>query len=434
MKKSFYVSLALLALGSGVQAQQFTEVSRMEVAPSIMGGRYFSGGKPLFMTTDEGASGNGFTATLYDTDLSEVKRIDFNLPVQTYYTTVKARIRNLERNDYYTHLEEWDGDFYEEFPEREDRIAYFKQNYGLSPENIYTDDNGIMWFVSDFYQTIYYDETTGHFTSVDDRTRPESGWYLTLDNRVFQFDYRYEWMYTGDWKEEQRVNEYTYPTVPMGYYVSTIVDGNVVGRNSYLTQTLFNDDDKFEYLYETWDSAPADTVEYDRDDDGEIDSIVVNNNFVYTGIELRQEDGTALFRHEYAEQQETNSYRVEVYDIGDKVYLSIGEYGSGYVFYSIDKSTSSVSKVKSLPGMLRAYPNPARSGEVLTIDLPEAGAADARRDVRVTSMDGRTMMRQQVGCGERQVQIPLRRMPAGVYNFTLTENGRVVENSRIVVK
>ena len=91
MKKSFYVSLALLALGSGVQAQQFTEVSRMEVAPSIMGGRYFSGGKPLFMTTDEGASGNGFTATLYDTDLSEVKRIDLNLPVQTYYTTVKAR-------------------------------------------------------------------------------------------------------------------------------------------------------------------------------------------------------------------------------------------------------------------------------------------------------------------------------------------------------
>ena len=161
---------------------------------------------------------------------------------------------------------------------------------------------------------------------------------------------------------------------------------------------------------------------------------MVNNKFVYTGIELRQEDGTVLFRHDYSEDPEYGTSDCFMIDLGEKVYLVLGTGNFESVFYSIDKSTSSVSKVKSLPGMLRAYPNPARSGEVLTMDLPEAGAADARRDVRVTSMDGRTMMRQQVGRGERQVQIPLRRMPAGVYNFTLTENGRVVENSRIVVK
>lgn len=432
MKKSFYVSLALLALGSGVQAQQFTEVSRMEVSPSIMGGRYLSDGKPLFMTTD---GGNGFTATLYDTDFSEVKRIDINLPVQTYYTTVKARPEvRLKDDDRTRENELYMPDYVGEIIlDREGLISWLENYSGVPDRDIFTTEDGIMWFVSS-YDEYYFDEAAG--TYVGDKSYPIDGYYLTPDNKVFDFYYAYEWRYVGDWKEEQRVNEYTYPTSPIDCYVSTIVDGNVVvvGRLFYLTQTLFNDDDKFEYLYQTWDSAPADTVEYDRDDDGEIDSIVVNNNFVDTGIELRQEDGTVLFRHEYAKQQETVYYSVEVYDIGDKVYLSIEETVSGCVFYSIDKSTSSVSKVKSLPGMLRAYPNPARSGEVLTMDLPEAGAADARRDVRVTSMDGRTMMRQQVGRGERQVQIPLRRMPAGVYNFTLTENGRVVENSRIVVK
>lgn len=434
MKKSFYVSLALLALGSGVQAQQFTEVSRMEVAPSIMGGRYFSGGKPLFMTTDEGASGNGFTATLYDTDLSEVKRIDLNLPVQTYYTTVKARPEvRLKDDDQTRENELYMPDYVgETILDREGLISWLEGYSGVPDRDIFTTEDGIMWYVS-YYDEYYFDEAAG--TYVGDKSYPIDGYYLTPDNKVFAFHYAYEWRCVGDWKEEQRVYERTDPTFPMACYVYYIMDDNVVDQfNNELTQTLFNDDDKFEYLYETWESAPADTIEYDRDNDGEIDSIVVNNKFVYTGIELRQEDGTVLFRHDYSEDPEYGTSDCFMIDLGEKVYLVLGTGNFESVFYSIDKSTSSVSKVKSLPGMLRAYPNPARSGEVLTMDLPEAGAADARRDVRVTSMDGRTMMRQQVGRGERQVQIPLRRMPAGVYNFTLTENGRVVENSRIVVK
>lgn len=429
MKKSFYVSLALLALGSGVQAQQFTEVSRMEVFPSIMGGRYLSDGKPLFMTTDEG---NGFTATLYDTDLSEVKRIDINLPVQTYYTTVKARPEvRLKDDDRTRENELYMPDYVgETILDREGLISWLENYSGVPDRDIFTTEDGIMWFVRDYDE--YYFDAAG--TYVGNKSYPTGGYYLTTDNKVFDFHYEYEWRYVGDWKEERRVNEHTRLTSPSYYRVYSVVGGNLLEKSELLTQTLFNDDDKFEYLYDTWDCVSVDSVAYDRDYDGERDSIVVYNRIVYTGIELRQEDGTVLFRHEYAKQQETINYVIGVYDFGDKIYLSIAEDGSGYVFYSIEKSTSSVSKVKSLPGMLRAYPNPARSGEVLTMDLPEAGAADARRDVRVTSMDGRTMMRQQVGRGERQVQIPLRRMPAGVYNFTLTENGRVVENSRIVVR
>lgn len=52
----------------------------------------------------------------------------------------------------------------------------------------------------------------------------------------------------------------------------------------------------------------------------------------------------------------------------------------------------------------------------------------------MTSVDGRTVTRMSVEAGVRTVQIPIQRIPSGVYNFTLTEKGRVVENSRIIVR
>ena len=165
MKKSFYVSLALLALGSGVQAQQFTEVSRMEVHPSIMGGRYFSGGKPLFMTTDEG---NGFTATLYDTDLSEVKRIDLNLPVQTYYTTVKARPEvRLKDDDRTRENELYMPDYVgETILDREGLISWLENYSRVQDRDIFTTEDGIMWFVNS-YDEYYFDEAAGTYVGIN---------------------------------------------------------------------------------------------------------------------------------------------------------------------------------------------------------------------------------------------------------------------------
>ena len=131
----------------------------------------------------------------------------------------------------------------------------------------------------------------------------------------------------------------------------------------------------------------------------------------------------------------------KLYCIGERKYLVIyatyieGEqrYSYTYTVYSIDAEADKITELKTSRGV-RAYPNPVGRGEMVTVELPTAEEEAGQRTVCVTSMDGRVLLKESVAAGERTVQVPVQGMPSGVYNFTLTEDGRVVENSRIIVK
>ena len=110
--------------------------------------------------------------------------------------------------------------------------------------------------------------------------------------------------YTGDW-ETTRENEFEDDGVEnlASLVVCTDVGQGIaemIGEEQrlFLTQTLFNDDDKFEYLYETQKEAETSRKESDRDGDGTIDEIKINYGLIPSALELRQDDGTVLFRHE----------------------------------------------------------------------------------------------------------------------------------------
>lgn len=108
-------------------------------------------------------------------------------------------------------------------------------------------------------------------------------------------------------------------------------------------------------------------------------------------------------------------------------------YSYTYTVYSIDAEADKITELKTSRGV-RAYPNPVGRGEMVTVELPTAEGETGQRAVCVTSMDGRVLLKESVAADERTVQVPVQGMPSGVYNFTLTEDGRVVENSRIIVK
>ena len=63
-----------------------------------------------------------------------------------------------------------------------------------------------------------------------------------------------------------------------------------------MTQTLFNEDDKFEYLFETIEVKETSKYERDRDGDGVTDEVTRSYSAVESGLEIRQDDGTVLFR------------------------------------------------------------------------------------------------------------------------------------------
>ena len=159
-------------------------------------------------------------------------------------------------------------------------------------------------------------------------------------------------------------------------------------------------------------------------------------------MEIRQDDGTVLFRHDYADLNNVMGTEAMLYRVGGKTYLVIEENGymdgseerfRSYTIYLIDSKANTIKELKR-SSCVRAYPNPARKGEVVTMEIPIAEDKASQREVCVTSVDGRTVTRMSVEAGVRTVQIPIQRIPSGVYNFTLTEKGRVVENSRIIVR
>lgn len=252
--------------------------------------------------------------------------------------------------------------------------------------------------------------------------------------------------YTGDW-ETTRENENEgrgYNCKPLG--LCTEVEFGIAEafdeQRLFLTQTLFNEDDKFEYLYETMEVKETAQYESDRDGNGMVDEVTTSYMPVETGLEVRQDDGTVLFRHDYADMNNVMGTGVMLYRVGGKAYLVIQERGymdgleelyNSYTIYSIDSKASKITELKR-SSSVRAYPNPARKGEMVTMELPDAGGGESQREVRVSSMEGRMLWQQRVGAGERTVQVPLGGMPVGVYHFTVVEEGKPVATERIVVR
>lgn len=111
------------------------------------------------------------------------------------------------------------------------------------------------------------------------------------------------------------------------YMVPTDYDnGSYVDRSLYATQTLFNTDEKFEFVVAV------------KNNDGEI-----------TGIKIMSEDNTILQTIMFEEDYRWLELRL--IKINNKKYLNLGNY-----FYRIDAETSSVKPVSALPvSVVRNY-------------------------------------------------------------------------------
>lgn len=198
----------------------------------------------------------------------------------------------------------------------------------------------------------------------------------------------------------------------------------------YVTQTFFNDDDKWEYLLYDIVNTESKTVDNWGDE------------HIYTGshtngVKLVQDDGTILanipvllhpvlgYRDFYISALKSNKM--------PGIYYFIVEIGYTYTIYSWDCTSTSVQEVKSI-GSITAWPNPVGRSETLNMGLPKANDASAMRNIAVTSMAGKVVYQQAVQAEDTQVKISLKGLTQGVYNFTLYEGGKVITTNKIVVK
>lgn len=233
----------------------------------------------------------------------------------------------------------------------------------------------------------------------------------------------------GDW-EDVEVKDETYGRNPFINAVDYNENIEYEACNWFVTQNLFNKDDKYEYFQKVYrlntERADTNNVDFNYPQNGERFPIkrILTYPTEEVATELLNEDGTVL--------QTISGSVNNIVLIGDKCYMVAYDYNEDKsTFYEVERKTNSIREAKSMP--LRLSPSLARRTDDITVETAPA-AASVRREVVVTAADGRLMARQPIPAGETTVRVSAARMTAGVYTFTVVSEGRKLESGRIIVR
>ncbi len=172
------------------------------------------------------------------------------------------------------------------------------------------------------------------------------------------------------------------------------------------TQTLFNDDEKYEYVVRSNNSY------YVINSDNEIVCTldIGSHNSYYGELPLYRWGGKYYFSH------------YDDYDAGK----------STTSFYLYDRNAQSVKKVESAP-MMTMMRQIAKKNEAVEIVIAEEAVKDGGQII-VTDMGGRNVYSRDIKIGESKVQMPVRRLSSGVYNVSFVTKGKRIESSKLIVR
>ncbi|MGN0214848.1 MAG: T9SS type A sorting domain-containing protein [Muribaculaceae bacterium] len=268
-------------------------------------------------------------------------------------------------------------------------------------------------------------QETAHFDIKSDKLM----WYSIHRERQQDADGNY----TGEWVETKENSYDDFRRI--AYYDVSSNSGDYFSL--YFSQTLFNNDEKYEYIAPVY--GEFETAEYsyerDRDGDGEIDLTHEEYYAKRIGFDVVNQDGNVLcsIRPTIPEGYELDEYPYLLI-IGGKRYLVTGTWGYGYrvfeyTFYLIDPTNTSLQQVGQ-PLQASVFPTMPRHNDVINVELE---GNDKPGEIVVTNTKGQTVYKQKVAAGERRVQINSRRLSNGL-NIITVNNGDEKQNFKVIVK
>lgn len=240
--------------------------------------------------------------------------------------------------------------------------------------------------------------------------------------------------FTGEWIEEKYDGYLKFEWDPDCYDSSNIMS---TGMSISFSQTLFNNDEKYEYILPAFSGFEiTGHEEYDRDSDGEIDMIREDYSASYAGYDVINEDGNVVCS---IRPNLSNGFKIEygpyIQVLGGKKYLVVyannRDYSTWeYIYYLIDSNSSSIQQVAA-PIHTSVFPTMPRQNEVINVELD--GNNDEQCEIIVTNAKGQTVYKQHVAAGEHHVQIDSRRLSNGL-NIVNVNNGKSQQNFKVIVK
>lgn len=123
-----------------------------------------------------------------------------------------------------------------------------------------------------------------------------------------------------------------------------------------------------------------------------------------------------------------------VITIGNTTYLAFDGYSndqSSTIFYKIDRSTSSIQKVKTAPSTMKLSPTVVNSGSTINVNFGDGN--DKGSDLVVVSASGAAVQSYHVPAGQSSTQIQAN-TSAGMYCISRLQKNKAAETKKIIVK
>ena len=273
-------------------------------------------------------------------------------------------------------------------------------------------------------------------------------YYECKDNVIYRVHAEYyatytDWTPAGERKEEKSCEL----NVLSIYYQN--FDTQAESNRFTLAQTLFNSDDKFEYIIPKLVLTDISDYVVSMPSNGR--EIVLSrselisdyDNPTMKGLQVVSSDGTVLHDIDfmdgfYRDYDEYNVYDNEIYGItiGGKDYLVIDGYMESndedeedrecVLFYRINRQTNSLQEVKNVPVKMRA------KQQASTINVQLSNTTEPSELILTNSL-GQIIGKKNVPAGENVATFKTS-MPKGMYNVTRVQNGKQIENGKILMK
>lgn len=257
--------------------------------------------------------------------------------------------------------------------------------------------------------------------------------YYTLEGRtlyIHEVTFDVEITPTGRW---ETVEDRTYYDKRGNIEQSAWYDFN--GKSLYdyggltITQTLFNSDDKYEYIRTIFQQTSS-TEEYDRNYDGEVDWITTYYEDETAGFEIVNEDGDVLQSIRY--ESLPYHHRFYLITINDKCYLAVEmeneDYSYTYEWYALTPGSSTGLKKVQAPVSVTARPAMAKRHESITI---ETTGDDKNREVNIVDASGKSVWKQTIPAGQKSIRVNAAKLSKGLN--VVNVDGKKEQSVKVIV-
>ena len=349
--------------------------------------------------------------------------------VRDFYSGFYYVTRDTIRDDY----DEWIDEHWHDYSEIQYLLSPEEQKSVLEEwiKNNRTEENG--WYTTTYngYKVYFgeYDVKTSEYYDWG-KKYPEYGFLYKNYNEIYRIYFHYT---CGETEEISREDYRTCST----FFVDEIWGIDFETHSEFaatVSQTLFNDDENYEFLLPELKLKK----DYVNDNGNGIYSIEYRHRQI--GFKIVSENGDVLDRViiDEAKDNEDVSCGCILVNFGQNKYIIVETYNpeieEEYTtsFYKINKSTTSIQKVREIRGGMNIRPTVANRNEEIDITLNDNN--DVARELIVTGANGQLIERRDIPAGESKVKVNAAMLRSGLYNFTLQKKGKVVDNGKVIVK